>query len=98
MRFEVEAELENLKLMLKNNEMKTDKANNFIDQTEYEDEYSHNEIDEIQDEFTEEAYKYLNENYKGQYVIFSDWSVHIITKEFYDEKIHPNKPTKRYKL
>ena len=87
MRFEVEAELENLILMLKNNEMKTDKPNNFIDQSEYEDEYSHNEIDDIQDEFIVEAEEYIEENYKGQYVVFSDWCVHIVTEEFYDNKM-----------
>jgi len=95
MRFEVEAELDNLILMLKNNEMKTDKSNNFIDQCEYEDEYSHNEIDEIQNEFMEEADRYLNQNYKGQYKMFSDWCVHIVTKEYYKDML---KRVKSYKL
>ena len=95
MRFEIEPEIEDLIDMLKNNKMETDKANNFIDQSDWEDEYSHNEIDEIQDEFMEEADRVLNENYKGQYVMFSDWCVHIVTKAFYKERVkHP----KHFKL
>lgn len=91
MRFEIEPELDDLIDMLKNNKMETYKCNNFIDQTEYEDEYSHNEIDEIQEDFIKEAKNYLDKNYKGQYVIFSDWCVHIVTKEYYEKNLERTK-------
>lgn len=89
MRLEVEEGLEKLKEMLKENKMANHKANNFIDRSEYEDDYSNNEIEAIQAEFEREARKYLEENYKGQYAIFSDWCVHIVTKEFYENNIKP---------
>jgi len=91
MRFEVEPELEDLIDRLENNKMETDKCNNFIDQTEYEDEYSHNEIGEIQEDFIKEAKLYLDKNYKGQYVIFSDWCVHIVTEAYYKKNLERTK-------
>ena len=35
----------------------------YIDESEYEDEYSHNDIDEAQDKFIEKVREYLHENY-----------------------------------
>ena len=86
---EVNDELDRLKEMLEKKQMSKDTANNFISEQDYEDEYSHNEIDEFQSEFLKEAEKYLKENYTGQYVMFSDWCVHIVTIEFYKHSINP---------
>lgn len=41
----------------------------YIDESEYEDEYSHNDIDEAQDKFIEKVREYLHENYPGKYVV-----------------------------
>ena len=87
MRLEVQYELEELKRRLQEGEMYVDKANNFVIDDEYEFDYSHREIAEIQDEFMEEAERYLKENYKGQYVIFNNiWCVSIVSVDFYKDK------------
>lgn len=90
MDFIVIEELDRLKSMLENNQMETDKANNFLSTSDYEDEYSHNEIEKYQMQFKQKAEKYLKEKYSGKYAIFSDWCVHIVTLEFYEEKIKPH--------
>ncbi len=89
MDFIVEDELERLIDMLTNNKMESDKANNFMIDSDYEDEFSHNEITKYQYIFKDGAEKYLKTNYSGQYAIFVDWCVHIVTKQFYEEKIKP---------
>lgn len=83
---EVQYEMDILKSTLKDNKMETDKSNNFLRFSDYEEEYSHNQIRKMQDRFIEEAQAYLKENYKGRYVIFRDWCVHITTVEFHKEK------------
>ena len=40
----------------------------YIDESEYEGEYSHNDIDEAQDKFIKKVTQYLHENYPGKYV------------------------------
>lgn len=86
-KYEVEYEMDKLKNKLNNNEMYKDKGNNFVVDYEYEFDYSHREIAEIQDEFIAVAAEYLKNNYKGQYVIMqSAWCVHILMLDFYKEK------------
>ena len=46
----------------------------YIDESEYEDEYSHNDIDEAQDKFIEKVREYLHENYPG-------WCVFVMTPD-----------------
>ena len=82
----LENELILLKQKLKENKMETNKSNNFISIYDCEEEYSHKQIRGMQDYFMKEAEKYLKGNYKGQYVIFRDWCVHIVTLDFYKEK------------
>lgn len=86
MRIEVEYELDKLKDMLKKNRINP--ISNFVIDDEYEFEYSHLEISEIQDEFVEEAKKYLKENYEGQYVIMHTppFYVCIMAIEYYKDK------------
>lgn len=84
MRYEVEHEFKELKCKLELQEMHNDKANNFIVEDEYEDDYSGNEISDMQSEFLDVAREYLKENYSGQYFIQqSTWCVHIVTSMFY---------------
>ena len=87
MRYEVKYELENLKRKLESQEMHSDKSNNFMDEDEYEDDYSGNEISDMQSEFLDVAKEYLEANYSGQYFIQqSTWCVHIVTSLFYKER------------
>lgn len=85
---EVEYELEELKRKVNNNQMEG--ANIFFDESDWEDEHSHNEIEELQRDFVREAEKYLNEVGKDKYIVsHGGWCVHVFTKEYYEEKIVP---------
>lgn len=53
----------------------------YIDELEYEDEYSHNDIDEAQDKFIEKVREYLHENYPGKYVVSGGWCVFVMTPD-----------------
>ena len=53
----------------------------YIDESEYEDEYSHNDIDEAQDKFIEKVREYLHENYPGKYVVSGGWCVFVMTPD-----------------
>lgn len=79
---EVEEEFEILKDKLANGKMGDN--NNFIREDDYEDEYSLDEIHRIQQSFIDLAESYLDKHYKGQYVIYRDWCVHICTVDFYN--------------
>lgn len=53
----------------------------YLDETEYEDNYSHNEIDEYQTKFIEKASEYLHKHFPGIYIISSGWCVFVMTVE-----------------
>lgn len=53
----------------------------YIDELEYEDEYSHNDIDEAQDTFIEKISEYLHENYPGKYVVSGGCCVFVMTPD-----------------
>lgn len=83
----VDREIEMLELKLMNNAMHKDKANNFIDKYHYNDEFSGNEILEMQRMFLDKAKRLLVANCKGEYAIqVSTFCVHIISLEFLKQK------------
>lgn len=51
----------------------------YLDETEYEDEYSHNDIDDCQSKFIEKARAYLHEHFPSKYVISGGWCVFVMT-------------------
>lgn len=53
----------------------------YVDESDYEDEYSHNAIYECQSDFIEKSKKWLHENKPNQYVITSGWCVFVMTVE-----------------
>lgn len=53
----------------------------YMDESEYEDEYSHNVIDEAMGELQKKIKEYLHKNRPGEFVVISDWCVHVMTKE-----------------
>ena len=53
----------------------------YIDEYDYEDEYSHNNIEEAQGLFIEKVKNYLHNNHPNKYVVSSDWCVFIMTPE-----------------
>ena len=53
----------------------------YFDEDEYEDEYSHNQIDEFTAKFIERVKKYLHEKAPNKYVVTSGWCVFVMTVE-----------------
>lgn len=53
----------------------------YVDEIEYEGDYSHNEIDEAQQIFEEKVREYLHENHSGDYVLFTGYNVMIVKVE-----------------
>ena len=53
----------------------------YMDETEYEDEHSHNVIDEAMSVLQEKIRTYLHENRPGEFVVSSGWCVHVMTPE-----------------
>lgn len=51
----------------------------YIDEINYEDEYSHNDIDECQEKFIEKVKEWLHKNKPGQYIVTSGWCVFVLT-------------------
>lgn len=53
----------------------------YIDESDYEDEYSHNNIEEAKGLFIEKVKNYLHNNHPNKYVVSSGWCVFIMTPE-----------------
>ena len=53
----------------------------YVDESAYEDDYSHNTIEKAQDNFIKKATKWLRENKPNQYVITDGWCVFVMTIE-----------------
>lgn len=53
----------------------------YFDEDNYEDEYSHDEIDEWQSKFIDKITEYLHYNKPNQYVVTSGWCVFVMTVE-----------------
>lgn len=53
----------------------------YMVEDDYEDEYSHNEIDEYMGKFMEKAREYLYEHIPGKYIVSGGWCVFVMTVE-----------------
>lgn len=53
----------------------------YIDETEYQYEYSLNEISDCQREFIQKVRDYLHENFPRKYVVKGGWGVFVMTVE-----------------
>lgn len=53
----------------------------YINESEYEDEYSHNDIEDAQAELVKKIRSYLHENCPGKYVVSGVWCVFVMTPE-----------------
>lgn len=53
----------------------------YMVEDDYEDEYSHNEIDEYMEKFEEKAREYLHEHIPGKYIVSGGWCVFVMTEE-----------------
>lgn len=57
----------------------------YIDEAEYEGEYSHNSIGRAMELLENKIKEHLRENKPGEFIVYSDWSVHVIKKEKAEE-------------
>ena len=53
----------------------------YLREDEYEDEYSHNEIDAAQVDLSKKIKQYLHDNLPDQYCVFLDWCVRVMSVE-----------------
>lgn len=53
----------------------------YMDEDEYEDEYSHNEIDEAMGVLKEKIRAYLHEYRPGEFIVSSGWCIHVMTPD-----------------
>lgn len=53
----------------------------YFNEDEYEDEYSHNEINEFTLKFIEKVKEYLHEKAPNKYLVTSGWCVFVMTVE-----------------
>lgn len=53
----------------------------YVDESEYEDEYSHNDIDDAKNLFMEKVKEYLHKIYPGKYVVASSYCVFVMTSK-----------------
>lgn len=53
----------------------------YMDEDEYEDEYSHNAIDEAMEILQEKIKTYLHENRPGEFFVTSGWCIFVMTPD-----------------
>lgn len=53
----------------------------YMDETHYEDEYSHNAIYEAMGILKNKIRTYLHENRPGEFIVSSGWCVHVMTPD-----------------
>ncbi len=53
----------------------------YMDETYYEDEYSHNAIDEAIGILQNKIREYLHENRPNEFIVGSGWCVHVMTPD-----------------
>lgn len=82
----VEKELERFMEMLENDGFEDSKSNNFLDEDYFEDYVSKDDIYKQQKIFLEKAKKVLHEKYKDKYVIYFDFCIHIVNKEWFEQR------------
>lgn len=86
MGYEIYAQFNEFVEMLETGQLDTHCSNNFLDTSDFEDDYGHNEIGYGMMEFEKLVKKYLHENHSGEYGMHSDYCVHIYTVDFLKEK------------
>ena len=53
----------------------------YMDESDYEDEYSHNAIDEAMGILQNKIREYLHKNRPNEFVVSSGWCVHVMTPD-----------------
>ena len=84
MRYEVKEELNLLEELINSGELDRRGMYTFFDEWNWEDDYSHDEIRDLQIEFEKEVEPYLLINHKGKYLILESI---VITKEYHKNKV-----------
>ena len=53
----------------------------YLDESNYEDEYCHNDIDDAKDKLAEKIREYLKENRPSEFLVLNGWCVHVMTPD-----------------
>jgi len=53
----------------------------YLDESDYEDEYSHNDIDDAMGVLADKIRKYLHENHPNKFIVTTGWCIHVMTPE-----------------
>lgn len=53
----------------------------YLDETEYEDDYSHNDIYDAIDVLAEKMRDYLHNHYPNKFVVSTGWCIHVMTPD-----------------
>lgn len=53
----------------------------YLDESDYEDEYSHNVIDEATEILVGKIRKYLHEKQPNKFVVSTGWCIHVMTPD-----------------
>lgn len=63
------------------------KANNFLDEDDFESYLSKDDIYKQQSIFVKKAKKVLIEKYQDKYIVYSDFCVHVLDREWFESVI-----------
>ena len=53
----------------------------YLDETSYEDDYSHNDIYDAIEVLAEKMRDYLHNNYPNKFIVSTGWCVHVMTPD-----------------
>ena len=93
----IDEEIDSLKDMIENNTFDKNRSNNFIANSDLEDDFSHNEIGEAQEMFMQKVKEFLSNGYPGKYAMWCDWCVHITTAAIYRKIMQENHYDNEYR-
>lgn len=53
----------------------------YLDESDYEDEYSHNDIDEAMEILADKVKEFLHEKHPNKFVVSTGWCIHVMTPD-----------------
>ena len=83
----VEIEFQRFLDMVEADGFEDSKANNFLDEDAFESYVSKDDIYNQQTIFVKKAKKILDEKYQDKYIVYSDFCVHVLNREWFESVI-----------
>jgi hypothetical protein len=72
---------EEYKTFLEEIESRDFEIGRYLDESNYEDEYSHNDIDKSMGILADKIREYLHEKHPNKFVVTTGWCIHVMTPE-----------------